>query len=869
MHGQGNRHGNSEAARKRVGTFSVQRHLRGVYDGGRRGPPAATRTSPMTDHQETLQPDIRLKWIVPATVVLAVATFALYALPVSPDSLVLLKEVLLLVAFALPLWPLSQARAASDGEHRVAWLLLLAGAAAGLAGQIVWIIYRLAVGTGASFAAAELGYVTFMVFTTVALALGVSSNGRRGVRAELVIDLLLIGTIGLFLVQEIFSLLPESHTVNEFELAMGGINLIAALALGVAALGALISPGAMGGGVPKLLVVFSGFIAAVARSIFAYNHFFGQDTSWLIPAWIFSLLMIAAAATERALNPGDPDERTGMSGSPLRTLVVPMIVAYGLSLLIREILGAGSPGGPNTGMGWAFLALLIVARVATAILSSERRAAELTAWERRYETLVNTMGSLVYEWNPVSDRVVRSGAIEQIFGGEAANVSESIDATLQLMHQEDRVKAEHGFREAIKHEGLFEIEYRLRQADGAWILIRDRGFCDHDADGKPSRVLGIMSDITNEREGEDRLRRAERLASLGGLAAGAAHEINNPLAAISLAAQMLIEDDRLPEDVLDDVRIIERQASRAGEVTDRMLVFARRKEGERDTYDINDLLREVVRGRRYEVETRGITLQENPADDLPLVFVDPVQIERVLTNLLVNAEKALQDVPEGERLLMVTTRSTETGVAVDIADTGPGISEHVLPNIFDPFFTTREVGEGTGLGLSMSHSIVQAHRGELKVQTRPGEGTTFTLELPRAPEGMDESEKTIGGTRRAPDFVIKEDLAARPLRILMVDDEDEIRDLARRFLTGKGHSVDEAATGREALKLVTANDYDGIVLDLRMPDLSGEGFFEWVRKNRPQMASKITVISGDLANPQTVQILVQDLLRHIEENAAT
>ena len=119
------------------------------------------------------------------------------------------------------------------------------------------------------------------------------------------------------------------------------------------------------------------------------------------------------------------------------------------------------------------------------------------------------------------------------------------------------------------------------------------------------------------------------------------------------------------------------------------------------------------------------------------------------------------------------------------------------------------------------------------------------------------------------------------LKILVVDDEKEIRELARRFLTGKGHEVDEASTGREALKLVTSNDYDGIVLDLRMPDLSGEGFFEWLRKNKPHMASKVTVISGDLANPRTIEILerigqpyllkpfkTSELLKHIEDNAA-
>ena len=821
--------------------------------------------------------DPRLKWFLPATMLLAVVTLVLYAAPIPPDSFTWVRELLLLVAFALPLLPLSRARAVSRGEHKLSWLLLLAGATAGLAGQGMWIAYSLAVGEAASFMPTEIGFVTFMVFTTLALAMEVSANGRKGVRLELVIDLLLIGTIGLFLVQEIFGLLPEAHTVDAFELAMGGVNLIAGLALGMAALGALLSARPLGGGVPRLLVVFGAFVAAVARVIFAYRHFFGHDTTWLTPAWTFSLLLITAAATERAAA-GDRVYESRERSSTLRTLVVPMIVAYALSLLIRELLGTGAQPESNS-MAWAALALLIVARVATAILSSERHAAELTAWERRYETLVNTMGSLVYEWDPTSGRVIRSGAVELIFGANG-KVSESVEATLAMMHPDDRMKAERDFRESVERGGLFEFEYRLPDGD-SWRLIRDRGFCEQDEVGNTVRVLGIMADVTEERHNEERLRRAERLASLGGLAAGAAHEINNPLAAISLAAQMLMEDVRLPEDVLDDVRVIERQASRAGEVTDRMLVFARRREGERDAYDINDLVREVLRGRRYEIQTYAITLHENFNEELPQVWVDPVQIERVLTNLIINAEKAMADVPEDDRVLMVSTRPTDDGVAVDIADTGPGIPDHVLPNIFDPFFTTREVGQGTGLGLSMSHSIVQAHAGELKVRTTPGEGTTFTVELPRAPQGLDAAEKTIGGTRRAPDFVLQAS-ASRSLSILVVDDEKEIRELAHRYLAGKGHTVTEAATGREALKLVTANDYDGIVLDLRMPDMSGEGFFEWLRRNRPQLAPRVTVISGDLANPQTVEILerigqpyllkpfkTHELLAHIEKNASS
>lgn len=804
----------------------------------------------MTFLEAATRPDPRLQWIVPGAVVLGAMTLAVYGAPLPAGSLAYLSELLLLAAFALPLWPLTLARKNSD--HSVAWLLLLASVAAGFVGQLLRIAYRLAVGPPAGVAAAELGVIAFMGLATLALALEVSADGPRPLRAELVVDLLLIGTIGLLLAQELFTLLPVSRTAVPSQLALSGVNLIAALALGVAALGALISGAALGGGIPRLLVGFSAFIAAVSRAIFAYRSFFGLDTTWLTPVWILALLLIAAAATQRATSAAAASRPAAGGNGALRTLVVPMIVAYGLSLLIREVLGA-STNTRADGMAWAALALLIVARVATAIFSSERHAAALSAWERRYEALVETMGSLVYEWDPGSGRTLRIGAVEQVFGPDGARANEAVESTFERMHPDDRAGAERAFFEAVRRGGLFEIEYRLPVEASGWRLIRDRGLCEHDEHGNPRRVLGIMTDVTDERRKEERLRQAEKLASLGGLAAGAAHEINNPLAAISLAAQMLMEDNRLPEDVLDDVRVIERQASRAGEVTDRMLVFARRREGERAAYDINDLLGEVLRSRRYEIDTRAISLQQDLGSNLPPVWVDPVQIERVLTNLIINAEKALAEMPDGKRLLLVSTRATEAGVAVDVADTGAGIPEEVLPRIFDPFFTTRDVGQGTGLGLSMSHSIVEAHGGELRVQTAAGEGTTFTMELPRAPQ--DAAELEPGAGTGLPDFVVPEARPGQSLDVLIIDDEKEIRDLCRRFLSGKGHRVSEAATGREALDLVTANLYDAIVLDLRMPDMSGEGFFEWLREHRPQMASRVTIISGDFANPHTAATL--------------
>ncbi|MFQ5745296.1 MAG: ATP-binding protein, partial [Acidobacteriota bacterium] len=772
-------------------------------------------------------------------------------------------DLLYLAAFILPLQPLWGARRVCEGSERVAWTLLFVATLLGLLGHLTWMFERLVLGSPTYqvyVGLPQVGYSTWIMLMAIALALEVSSGGRPGVRAELVIDLLLIGAIGMVLAAEIFQVLPlVPASVQAVDLVVGSGNLIAAMALAVAALGILMSPAAMGGGVSRLLIVFGAFAAGVARLVFAYELVFGSHTLWLEPVWIFSLLIFSAAAAERTGASAATESSTMVAApwSPLRTMVVPVIIAYALSLLIREILGSGGSGS-GQGLAWGMLALLIVARVTIAIMGSERQAQEVSAWEHRYATVVQALGEVVYEWDPKSGRVLRSGNIGKVFGyrPEELAVADTYQS-LGMMHEDDREPVQHRFQEVAERGGWFEIEYRVRHADGTYRLIRDRGVCDQDEVGKPVRVLGIMSDITDARENEERLQRAERLASLGGLAAGAAHEINNPLAAIALAAQMLQEDDRLPEDVRDDVRVIERQASRAGEVTDRMLVFARRKEGERSLVDLNDVVEEILRGRRYDLETHGVRLEQSCATALPPVWADVGQIERALLNLLVNAERALHEVPEGRRWLRVGTEAIGGGVVVTVSDNGAGIPAEVLPHIFDPFFTTREVGEGTGLGLSMSYGIAQSHGGELRVQTRAGAGTTFTLELPAAPEHLVAAQRasasgTAVSTAEEPAAGLSD---PRQLGILLVEDEPSLRDLARRFLEQKGHAVDEADSGRTALRLVAAGDYDTIILDLRMPDLSGEGLYEWLKKHRPELAERVIVISGDVANPDTPQTI--------------
>jgi PAS domain S-box-containing protein len=820
----------------------------------------------MNEASQSESPEGRQSPIVGIALGLALITVAAYILPISPTNPILtfFKDFLYLAAFILPLAPLYRARQVSDGSEKVAWTLLFAATVMGLLGQITWIIEHFAFGLSVDevfVGMAQVGFSAWIGLMAAALVLEVSSGGRQGVRAELVIDLMLIGTIGLTLTWEIFRVLPlVPASVQPVDMMIGTANVVASLALGIAALGVLMSPGAMGGGAARLLVVFGAFAAAVARMVFAYELVFGAHTRWLEPVWVFSLLIIAAAGAERSEVVLTPEERARATSrwSSLRPLIVPIIIAYALSLLIRELLGTGGYQGGNEWIAWGLLALLIVARVTIAILGSERQAQEVSTWEHRYETVVQALGEVVYEWDPKSGKLERSGNIAKIFGYAPESMCQSnITQALGLMHAEDREPSQRAIDDAVKRGGWFEIDYRIRHASGSWRLINDRGFCELDEDGEAERVMGIMSDVTEARDGEDRLQRAERLAALGSLAAGAAHEINNPLAAIALAAQVMQDHDQLPDDVREDVRVIERQASRAGEVIDRMLVFARRKEGVRNSVDLNALVRDVLRSRQYMQETHGIKLDSDLQEGLPLVWVDAGQIERALLNLVVNAERALDEVPEGERYLGVSTRPSTIGVAADISDNGPGIPVDVLPRIFDPFFTTREVGEGTGLGLSMSYSIAQSHEGDLRVETRPNKGTTFTLDLPRSGAARLPADASAMPDAAAP-AEQEESPESGPrvaLRILVVDDEQSVRGLARRFLVKKGHHVDEAKSGKAALRMIQEREYDCVIVDLRMPDLSGEGLYEWLKKNRPALANRVIIISGDIANPDTVEIL--------------
>jgi hypothetical protein len=391
---------------------------------------------------------------------------------------------------------------------------------------------------------------------------------------------------------------------------------------------------------------------------------------------------------------------------------------------------------------------------------------------------------------------------------------------------------------------------RRRLVDGRTIPVEARLGRVEQGTHRRGLLFGIIRDITAQVSAEQHLRRAERLASLGTLLGGVAHELNNPLSAVLGFADILLMDER-PAEEREDLRTIRREAERMAKIVSDLRLLARdTQEGAsaaRERVDLNDIVAHVVRTRQYSLRTRNVELHTDLASELPFVRGDRGQIEQVLLNLVVNAEQALMSVP-GERRLILRTRATATGASLHVVDNGPGIPVHLLERIFDPFFTTKAPGEGTGLGLSLVHSIVSEHGGEIRVDSEAGAGAAFRIDLPRADAAF-----------AAPAAAQPGAAAGTALRILVVDDEDSVRRVVSRFLRGRGHHVDEASDGRAALDLLEstrhAAPFDVIVSDLRMPGLGGDELLTRLREAGDGMDRRLVFFSGDTASAEAARVL--------------
>ena len=356
-------------------------------------------------------------------------------------------------------------------------------------------------------------------------------------------------------------------------------------------------------------------------------------------------------------------------------------------------------------------------------------------------------------------------------------------------------------------------------------------------DARPAVVLMIGRDVTTEVEMQARLVETERLAAVGELVAGVAHEVNNPLGSISAFAQLLLRDEGLTVEQRESLEIIHGETLRATQVVRDLLAFARRSAPRRAEVDLSQVVARALRLRGYQLASYDVVAHVSIPDDIPDVIGDARQLQQVVLNLITNA---LQAMPQGGEL-RVSASAGAGNVTLTISDTGTGIPESVRPHIFEPFFTTKEEGEGTGLGLSVSYGIIAAHGGTLSLSASSPEGTTFSLTLPaEVPEHVEVAPAgVLGGVAvsRSP---------LQGLRLLFVDDEAALRQSMEAFGRLRGISVVTAANGRQALTILERASFDAVVCDLRMPIMDGMTFHEALATRRPALASRTVFVTGDM-----------------------
>jgi PAS domain S-box-containing protein len=453
-------------------------------------------------------------------------------------------------------------------------------------------------------------------------------------------------------------------------------------------------------------------------------------------------------------------------------------------------------------------------------IHNSRLYGEVAETKQYLEQLISSAGDAIISvdgegnirgWNPAAERIFGQAA-DQVVGQPFASLvpPDPLRTARAALSRENPVRA---------------FDVTTKRADGRPLNLAVTLSYLPGRDGGPAGMLAIVRDMTTQREIEAQMHQSERLTALGQMAGGIAHDFNNLLQAILGYAQLMARSPGNADVVRRGIDVIEKAANGGAETVRRIQKFARLRPDEPFvTMDLNQVVRDslaITRPRWEEKKVKGgIPLQlELELGPVPVVMGRPAELNEVITNLVLNANDAK---PKGGTLRIRTRLGDHRHAVITVADTGMGMSEEVRKKVFDPFFTTKGE-EGTGLGLSVSHSIVERHGGDLKVDSRPGEGTTFTITLPI---GMNPSgEATQGG----------EPGIERKGRILLVDNDPQVLSILGEMLKDAGHHVLPVPSGPEALRVFVPSGFDLVITNVGMPGMSGWDVAEQLRARDPNV----------------------------------
>lgn len=468
----------------------------------------------------------------------------------------------------------------------------------------------------------------------------------------------------------------------------------------------------------------------------------------------------------------------------------------------------------------------------------------------RFELVTRATSDVIWDFDIVNDTLWASEGLKRAFGLDPVSMFHSLDRWTDRIHPEDLPPVMQNFDD-ILHRGRddWEREYRFRRGDDRYAVVRDEGFILRDAKGQAVRMVGSLVDISEQRRLEEHLVQSQKLEAIGQLTGGIAHDFNNLLTVILGNAEMLQDAVATPGAAERMAGQIIGAAERAAELTRRLLAFARQQPLAPDRFDPNAVLKGMLVLLERAI-TPAITLELVLEQSIGHVHVDLAMFESAVLNLCVNARDAM---PNGGMLRIQTETVPQAEIEdqlagdrlrLTVSDTGEGMDGDTLLRAFEPFFTTKPTGEGSGLGLSMVYGFVHQSGGHIRIDSRRDAGCTVEILLPLCERGTSSDGEKLQSPR--------EETMAAPARILIVEDECQVREYTRMTVGSLGYAVEAVACPATALDLLRSDaEYDLLLSDVVMPGgMSGQQLAEIALRERPDLP--VLLVSGhfeEIASP--------------------